>query len=55
MVREMGFDAAVSTSWGQCRGDADWYQLPRFTPWDQGIGKFSLRLARNMLQPAARV
>jgi len=55
MVREMGFDAAVSTSWGASRGDTDWYQLPRFTPWDEGIGKFGLRLARNMLQPAERV
>jgi len=55
MVREMGFDAAVSTSWGASRGETDWYQLPRFTPWDQGIGKFGLRLARNMLQPAERV
>lgn len=55
MVRELGFEAAVSTSWGASRGDTDWWQLPRFTPWDQGIGKFSLRLARNMLQPAARV
>jgi len=55
MVREMGFDAAVSTAWGASRGDTDWYQLPRFTPWDQGIGKFGLRLARNMLQAAERV
>jgi peptidoglycan/xylan/chitin deacetylase (PgdA/CDA1 family) len=55
MVRELGFETAVSTSWGASRGDADWFQLPRFTPWDQGIGKFSLRLARNVLQPAARV
>ncbi|WP_229208115.1 polysaccharide deacetylase family protein [Duganella sp. Root198D2] len=55
MVREMGFEAAVSTAWGASRGETDWYQLPRFTPWDQGIGKFGLRLARNMLQPAQRV
>jgi peptidoglycan/xylan/chitin deacetylase (PgdA/CDA1 family) len=55
MVRELGFEAAVSTAWGVSRGAADWYQLPRFTPWDQGIGKFGLRLARNMLQAAQRV
>ncbi|WP_342120798.1 polysaccharide deacetylase family protein [Pseudoduganella sp. OTU4001] len=55
MVRELGFDAAVTTSWGVSRGAADWYQLPRFTPWDQGITKFGLRMARNMLQPAVRV
>lgn len=55
MVRELGFEAAVSTSWGASRGAADCYQLPRFTPWDHGMGKWGLRLARNMLQPAARV
>jgi len=55
MVRELGFEAAVSTSWGASRGTADWYQLPRFTPWDHGMGKWGLRLARNMLQPAVRV
>lgn len=55
MVRELGFEAAVSTSWGASRGATDWFQLPRFTPWDEGMGKFSLRMARNMLQPASRV
>lgn len=55
LVRELGFEAAVSTSWGVSRGATDWFQLPRFTPWDESIDKFSLRMARNMLQPAARV
>ena len=49
MVRELGFDAAVSTHWGAARAGADCYQLPRFTPWDRGRVRFGLRLARNLL------
>ncbi|MFG6461611.1 polysaccharide deacetylase family protein [Roseateles sp. DXS20W] len=49
MVRELGFDAAVSTHWGAARAGTDCYQLPRFTPWDRGRARFGLRLARNLL------
>jgi peptidoglycan/xylan/chitin deacetylase (PgdA/CDA1 family) len=47
MVRELGFEAAVSTAWGVARAASDPYQLPRFTPWDRTPGKFALRLLRN--------
>lgn len=47
MVRELGFDAAVSTAWGVSRYGSDPYQLPRFTPWDRSPGKFALRLLHN--------
>jgi len=49
MVRELGFDAAVSTSWGAARSTTDRFQLPRFTPWDQTRGRFDLRMFRNLL------
>lgn len=49
IVRELGFDAAVSTRWAAARRGDDVFQIPRFTPWDQGRHKFGLRLARNML------
>lgn len=49
LVRELGFDAAVSTHWGAARAGTDAYQLPRFTPWDRGRTRFGLRLARNLL------
>jgi peptidoglycan/xylan/chitin deacetylase (PgdA/CDA1 family) len=49
LVRELGFDAAVSTHWGAARAGTDCYQLPRFTPWDRGRTRFGLRLARNLL------
>jgi len=47
IVREAGFKAAVTTSWGAARRDSDRFQLPRFTPWDRSAGRFLLRLAHN--------
>lgn len=51
LVRELGFDGAVSTHWGAARRDTDLFQLPRFTPWDRGRARFGLRLLRNLRQP----
>jgi peptidoglycan/xylan/chitin deacetylase (PgdA/CDA1 family) len=50
MVREAGFEAAVTTSSGAARPGDDMYQLPRFTPWDQPGELFLLRLLRNRLR-----
>lgn len=52
MVQELGFEAAVSTAWGASRAP-DFFQLPRFTPWDRHPRRFTLRLARNLRQQAA--
>ena len=49
MVKDLGFDAAVSTARGAARTGSDLYQLPRFTPWDWGQVRFTLRMAQNML------
>jgi peptidoglycan/xylan/chitin deacetylase (PgdA/CDA1 family) len=49
-VREMGFDGAVSTSWGVARHDSDRFQLPRFTPWDRNMDRFGMRLAQNFVR-----
>lgn len=49
IVRELGFDAAVSTHWAAARRGEDVFQIPRFTPWDRSRSKFGLRLARNLL------
>lgn len=35
MARQLGFRAAVSTAWGVARRDSDFFQLPRFTPWER--------------------
>lgn len=48
IVRELGFDAAVSTRWAAARRGDDIFQIPRFTPWDRSRLKFGLRLLRNL-------
>lgn len=48
MVKDIGFEAAVSTSWGAARPGGDLFQLPRFTPWDRGQLRFMLRLMQNL-------
>jgi peptidoglycan/xylan/chitin deacetylase (PgdA/CDA1 family) len=51
MVRELGFEAAVSTAYGAARPGDDLYQLPRFTPWDRGgHARFVFRMIQNMLR-----
>jgi peptidoglycan/xylan/chitin deacetylase (PgdA/CDA1 family) len=55
MAREIGFDAAVSTSWGAASQASDSFQLPRFTPWDQGHGRFVLRMLQNMRRAGTTV
>lgn len=50
LVRELGFDAAVTTAHGAVRSDL--FQLPRFTPWDRTPLRFAARLACNLRTPA---
>lgn len=52
IVKDLGFEAAVSTAWGAMPANADLYQLPRFTPWDRAAHKFVLRVAKNLLGKA---
>lgn len=47
MVQQLGFAAAVSTTWGTARAGSDLFQLPRFTPWDKSPRRFVLRLLQN--------
>jgi peptidoglycan/xylan/chitin deacetylase (PgdA/CDA1 family) len=47
LVRDAGFDAAVSTAWGVSTSASDRFQLPRFTPWDRHKLRFGGRLAAN--------
>lgn len=54
MVRGAGFEAAVSTAWGAATAGSDPFQLPRFTPWDRSVGRFALRLARNLVRTNAK-
>lgn len=52
MVRELGFEAAVSTHWGANTRDSDPYQLLRFTPWDRNKLRFGAHLLQNLRRPA---
>jgi peptidoglycan/xylan/chitin deacetylase (PgdA/CDA1 family) len=53
IVRELGFEAAVSTASGAARRKQDFFQLPRFTPWDRSAFRFVMRLAHNLSKDAA--
>ncbi len=48
IVKDLGFDAAVSTSWRAAHRGDDVHQLPRFTPWDRTRWRFGLRMARTL-------
>lgn len=48
IVRELGFEAAVSTERGVSTARSDLYQLRRFTPWDANRTAWTLRLLRNL-------
>jgi peptidoglycan/xylan/chitin deacetylase (PgdA/CDA1 family) len=54
MVRKLGFEAAVSTTWGVARAGSDPFQLPRFTPWNRTPGKFVLRLLHNTFRTSPK-
>ena len=44
LVREAGFDLAVSTNPGGVHRSSNKFLLPRFTPWDQQMWRFGLRM-----------
>jgi peptidoglycan/xylan/chitin deacetylase (PgdA/CDA1 family) len=47
MIREAGFDLAVTTASGVANPESDVFQLPRFTPWGASVTMFGARLMRN--------
>lgn len=49
MVRQLGFEAAMSTSWGAATANSPIFELPRFTPWDRTKTSFGFRVLRNLL------
>jgi peptidoglycan/xylan/chitin deacetylase (PgdA/CDA1 family) len=52
MIRDLGFEGAVSTAWGTGKNTNDVFQLPRFSPWDRTPLRFALRMARNLTTQA---
>ena len=53
IVRDIGFDAALTTAWGVATRAGDRHQIPRFTPWDRTPNRFVTRLLRNALRQTA--
>jgi len=49
VVKELGFDYAVSTEWGYVNQQSNRYTLNRFTPWDNAPWKFQARIAMNYI------
>jgi peptidoglycan/xylan/chitin deacetylase (PgdA/CDA1 family) len=52
LVKELGFEGAVSTAWGASKGSLDVFQLPRFSPWDRTVLRFAIRMAKNLTTSA---
>jgi peptidoglycan/xylan/chitin deacetylase (PgdA/CDA1 family) len=48
MVRDCGFDGAVSTASGAADQHSDVFQVPRFTPWDRTRLRFGARMLFNL-------
>jgi peptidoglycan/xylan/chitin deacetylase (PgdA/CDA1 family) len=55
LVRELGFDGAVSTAPGCVGTDADLFQVPRIGPWDQSRWRMSLRMLQTYATGRAHV
>lgn len=49
IVKNCGFISACSTAWGCATNSSDFFQIPRFTPWDRTPERFALRLIKNNL------
>lgn len=50
IVKELGFEGAVSTAWGAARGGDERFELPRFTPWDHSRLRYRGRLLANLMR-----
>lgn len=50
LVREAGFELAVSTSWGAATTQSDPFQLPRIAPWDKSPVRYAARMVNAYRQ-----
>ncbi|HYM35279.1 MAG TPA: polysaccharide deacetylase family protein, partial [Steroidobacteraceae bacterium] len=50
IVRESGFDLALSTAWGAVTAHSDRYQIPRIAPWDVTSLRYAARMIRGYRQ-----
>lgn len=47
MLKEIGYEFAVSTSAGAASPSVDPFQIPRFSPWDKSQLRYNLRMIQN--------
>ncbi len=50
IVREAGFELAVSTSWGAATAGSDPFQVPRIAPWDKTPLRYAARMVNAYRQ-----
>lgn len=55
IVREAGFEAAVTTSQGAADRHSDVHQLPRYLPWDRTRLRFGWRLLQSLCRSGQRL
>ena len=55
MVKESGYQLAVTTSVGAAKASTDPFQLPRFTPWGLSNERMAFQLVRNIMTTPACV
>jgi peptidoglycan/xylan/chitin deacetylase (PgdA/CDA1 family) len=48
VVKELGFDAAVSTAWRAAGRKDDRFQLPRYMPWERTRTRFGFRMVHTL-------
>lgn len=55
LLRNLGYQTAVTTAPGTAAAGQDVFQLPRFTPWDRTQGRYLLRLMQNYFRHGTMV
>lgn len=52
MVKDAGYQYAVTTQWGAVRQDTSPFQMPRFTPWGPSHQHMAFQVFRNIFKEA---
>lgn len=50
MVRDCGFELALTTAWGVATQHSDAFQIPRLAPWDRTALRYGTRILRGYRQ-----
>lgn len=52
LVKQCGYQYAVTTGWGRVGPKTSRFEIPRFTPWGPSSAAMCYQLARNLVTPA---